>query len=158
MRGNGRAEEVAPGEWELATTPPLATYFVTVVAGPYHLVGTEHDGIRLSLSAKQSLAGRLEEQAEDILTVTGQSFDELHRLFGVRYAFGDYHQAFVQEFNAGAMENPGCVTFRDTYVFRGAERSPEFLVKHFDALSLANNHTLDFGPDGLVETLRRLDA
>jgi len=44
------------------------------------------------------------------------------------------------------------------YVFRGAERSPEFLVKHFDALSLANNHTLDFGPDGLVETLRRLDA
>ena len=44
------------------------------------------------------------------------------------------------------------------YVFRGADRSCEFLVKHFDALSLANNHTLDFGPGGLVETLRRLDA
>lgn len=43
------------------------------------------------------------------------------------------------------------------YVFRGAERSTEFLAKHFDALSLANNHTLDFGPDGLVGTLRRLD-
>ncbi len=44
------------------------------------------------------------------------------------------------------------------YVFRGADRSCEFLVKYFDALSLANNHTLDFGPAGLVETLRRLDA
>lgn len=44
------------------------------------------------------------------------------------------------------------------YVFRGAERSCEFLGKHFDALSLANNHTLDFGPAGVVETLRRLEA
>ncbi|GAA4126523.1 aminopeptidase N [Nocardioides fonticola] len=127
VRGNGRAEEVEPGVWQLATTPPLATYFVTVVAGPYHLVGTEHDGIALSLSAKQSLTGRLEEQAEDILRVTGQSFDELHRLFGVRYAFGDYHQAFVPEFNAGAMENPGCVTIRDTLVFSGRPSRAELV-------------------------------
>ena len=41
-------------------------------------------------------------------------------MFGIRYPFGEYHQVFVPEFNAGAMENPGCVTFRDTYVFRGA--------------------------------------
>lgn len=119
VRGNGRAEQVEPGVWELATTPPLATYFVTIVAGPYHLVEAEHDGIALGLSAKQSLASRLEQQASDIFTLTGQSFDELHRLFGVRYAFGDYHQAFVPEFNAGAMENPGCVTIRDALVFTG---------------------------------------
>ncbi|HET6627992.1 MAG TPA: aminopeptidase N, partial [Nocardioidaceae bacterium] len=40
--GNGRAEQVAPGQWELATTPPLSTYFVTLVAGPYHVVTAEH--------------------------------------------------------------------------------------------------------------------
>ena len=45
--------------------------------------------------------------------MTEQCFDEFHRLFGIRYPFGDYHQAFVPEFNAGAMESPGCVTFRD---------------------------------------------
>ena len=115
--GNGRAEQVSPGQWELATTPPLSTYFVTLVAGPYHQVMTEHDGIRLGLEARASLARHLDDQADEILTITRQSFDELHRLFGIRYAFGDYHQAFVPEFNAGAMENPGCVTFRDPLVF-----------------------------------------
>ena len=49
--------------------------------------------------------------------MTRQCFDEFHRLFGIRYPFGNYHQAFVPEFNAGAMENPGCVTFRDPLVF-----------------------------------------
>ncbi|HSE07972.1 MAG TPA: aminopeptidase N [Nocardioidaceae bacterium] len=115
--GNGRAEQVEPGRWELATTQPLSTYFVTLVAGPYHVVTDEHDGIALGLECRASLAGDLERDAEEILTVTKQCFDEFHRLFGVRYAFGDYHQAFVPEFNAGAMENPGCVTFRDPLVF-----------------------------------------
>src|SRR5512144_1689577 len=115
--GNGRAEQVEPGQWELATTQPLSTYFVTLVAGPYHVVGHEHDGIALGLECRASLAPHLDRDAEEIFTVTTQCFDEFHRLFGVRYAFGDYHQAFVPEFNAGAMENPGCVTFRDPLVF-----------------------------------------
>jgi aminopeptidase N len=115
--GNGRAEQVEPGQWTLATTQPLSTYFVTLVAGPYHVVSSEHDGIRLGLECRASLAPHLERDAEEIFTVTTQCFDEFHRLFGVRYAFGDYHQAFVPEFNAGAMENPGCVTFRDPLVF-----------------------------------------
>ena len=53
-----------------------------------------------------------------MFAVTEACFDDYHRLFGIRYPFGDYHQAFVPEFNAGAMENPGCVTFRDRFVFR----------------------------------------
>jgi aminopeptidase N len=118
VAGNGRATEVAPGRWRLATTKPLSTYVVTLVAGPYHTVHDEHDGIRLALHVKQSLAQHLDEQAGEILGVTKAAFDELHRLFGIRYPFGDYHQAFVPEFNAGAMENPGCVTFRDTMIYR----------------------------------------
>ena len=103
--------------WDFSPTPPLSTYFVTVVAGPYHVIRDEHDGIPLGLSARLSLAAALDKDAEEMLTVTKQSFDEMHRLFGIRYPFGDYHQAFVPEFNAGAMENPGCVTFRDPLVF-----------------------------------------
>ncbi|MFC0625514.1 aminopeptidase N [Kribbella deserti] len=116
--GNGAATQVSPGRWELAETKPLSTYFVTLVAGPYHLVRSEHDGINLGIACRQSLAQYLD--PEDIFEVTGQSFDEFHRLFGYRYPFGEYHQVFVPEFNAGAMENPGCVTFRDEYVFRSA--------------------------------------
>ncbi len=115
--GNGRAEQVEPGRWQLATTPPLSTYFVTVVAGPYYVIESEHDGIRLGLECRASLAAHLDREADEILTITRQSFDELHRLFEIRYPFGDYHQAFVPEFNAGAMENAGCVTFRDPMVF-----------------------------------------
>ncbi len=115
--GNGRAEQVEPGRWVLATTEPLSTYLVTVVAGPYHVIEAEHDGIHLGLECRASLAEHLEREADEILTITRQSFDELHRLFGIRYPFGDYHQAFVPEFNAGAMENAGCVTFRDPMVF-----------------------------------------
>jgi aminopeptidase N len=115
--GNAPATNPAPGVWELARTHPLSTYFVTIVAGPYHLIRDEHDGIPLGLSARASLASALEADADELLTITKQCFDEFHRLFGIRYPFGDYHQAFVPEFNAGAMENPGCVTFRDPLVF-----------------------------------------
>jgi len=115
--GNAPGSNPEPGCWEFDRTPPLSTYFVTLVAGPYHLIRDEHDGIPLGLSARASLAPALEADAEEILTVTRQCFDEFHRLFGIRYPFGDYHQAFVPEFNAGAMENPGCVTFRDPLIF-----------------------------------------
>ncbi len=115
--GNAPAANPEPGVWEIGPTQPLSTYFVTVVAGPYHLVRDEHDGIPLGLSCRQSLAPALDKDADELLTMTRQCFDEFHRLFGIRYPFGDYHQAFVPEFNAGAMENPGCVTFRDQYVF-----------------------------------------
>jgi aminopeptidase N len=124
--GNAPGQQVEPGVWEFEQTQPLSTYFVTLVAGPWHAVGTEHDGNRLGLTARQSIADALDRDAEEILTVTRQCFDEFHRLFDERYPFGDYHQAFVPEFNAGAMENPGCVTLRDPYLFtskvtRGAQ-------------------------------------
>ncbi|GAB2652415.1 aminopeptidase N [Kribbella swartbergensis] len=125
--GNGAATKVGPGEWELAETKPLASYFVTIVAGPYHLIRSEYDGIPLGLACRQSLAEHLDRDAEDLFRTTGQAFDEYHRLFRQRYMFGEYWQVFVPDFNLGAMENPGCVTFADHLVFRSkvteAERS-----------------------------------
>ncbi len=115
--GNAPGRQVEKGVWEFEPSQPLSTYFVTLVAGPYHVIRDEHDGIPLGLSARASIAADLDKDADELFTLTRQSFDELHRLFGIRYPFGDYHQAFVPEFNAGAMENPGCVTFRDPLVF-----------------------------------------
>ncbi|HEY6737915.1 MAG TPA: aminopeptidase N, partial [Actinopolymorphaceae bacterium] len=95
--------------------------FVTVVAGPYASLYRTHDGLRLGLHCRQSLATPLWREADELFTVTEQGFDHYHALFGRRYPFGDtYHQVFVPEFNAGAMENAGCVTFRDDLVFRSA--------------------------------------
>ena len=125
--GNGAAAPAGAGRWELATTKPLATYFVTVCAGPYASVTDEHDGIPLGIHARASLGEHLRAQAPEMLQVTKDAFDYYHRLFGIRYPFGSYHQVFVPEFNAGAMENPGCVTFRDTMIFRGAATDDERL-------------------------------
>ena len=127
--GNGAATRVGPRSWELAETKPLATYFVTVCAGPYASVRDEHDGIPLGIHARASLKEHLEREAPQMLEVTKASFDYYHSLFGIRYPFGEYHQVFVPEFNAGAMENPGCVTFRDTMIFRGAAARDEVLSR-----------------------------
>ncbi|HET6985955.1 MAG TPA: aminopeptidase N, partial [Kribbella sp.] len=125
--GNGAAKEIGPGEWALAETKPLSSYFVTIVAGPYHQIRSEYDGIPLGLACRQSLKQHLDRDADDLFRTTREAFDEYHRMFRERYPFGEYWQAFVPDFNLGAMENPGCVTFADSLVFRSqateAERS-----------------------------------
>ncbi|MFI7455028.1 aminopeptidase N [Nonomuraea sp. NPDC049714] len=106
----------AAKRWTFATTPIMSTYITALVAGPYHKVTAEHDGIPLGIYCRDSLAEHLD--ADNILEVTRQGFDFFHKVFGVRYPFGKYDQLFVPEFNAGAMENAGCVTFLEDYVFR----------------------------------------
>ncbi|MFI6478919.1 aminopeptidase N [Nonomuraea sp. NPDC050663] len=102
--------------WSFEKTPRISTYITALCAGPYHEVRSEHDGIPLGLYCRESLAQFLD--ADNILEVTRQGFDFFHQVFGVRYPFAKYDQLFVPEFNAGAMENAGCVTFLEDYVFR----------------------------------------
>jgi aminopeptidase N len=118
--GNGAGEQAEPGRWRFATTPPLATYFVTLVAGPLHSRYAEHGGIGLGIHCRAALAEHLDRDADELFEVTAGCFDRYHELFASPYPFGKYDQVFVPEFNAGAMENPGCVTFRDEFVFRSA--------------------------------------
>ena len=127
VAGNGPAQQRDPGRWTIPSAGPLGTYFTTLVAGPYHAVRDEHDGIPLVLHVRQSLAEHLERDAEHLLSHTKRCMDELHALFRYRYPWGEYHQAFVPDFNAGAMENPGCVTLRDTMIFRSRAIYAELL-------------------------------
>ena len=125
VAGNGPATEVSPGHWQIASTGPLATYFTTLVAGPYHEVRDVHDETVLVLHVRRSLAEHLDRQAADLFAHTRHCLDALNGLFGVRYPWGEYHQAFVPDFNAGAMENPGCVTLRDQMIFRSRATDAE---------------------------------
>jgi aminopeptidase N len=102
--------------WSFPPTPVLPTYVTAVAAGPYYQVRDEHDGIPLGIFCRQSLASYLD--PGEIFEVTRQGFDYFHAAFGLRYPFGKYDQLFVPEFKAGAMENAGCVTFLEAYVFR----------------------------------------
>jgi aminopeptidase N len=107
---------MSSARWQFPPAPVLPTYITAVAAGPYHVVRDEHDGIPLGIFCRQSLASYLD--PDEIFEVTRQGFDYFHAAFGVRYPFGKYDQMFVPEFKAGAMENPGCVTFVEAYVFR----------------------------------------
>jgi aminopeptidase N len=117
------------GRWLFAATPPIPTYVVSLIAGPYHVRRDEHDGIPLGVYCRQSLASYLDQDFGEIIEVTKQCLDYFHRLFGTRYPFGKFDQAFVPEFNAGAMENAGLVTLRDDYVFRAAVTDAERTVR-----------------------------
>ncbi|MEU8570100.1 aminopeptidase N [Streptomyces pathocidini] len=123
--GNGRAERVAAGRWELAPTPPISTYLMALAAGPYHSVRAEHRGIPFRLHVRRSLAPYLDADADELLDITRRCFDRYHEIFDEPYPFDSYDQAFVPEFNSGAMENPGLVTFRDEFVFRSAVTDTE---------------------------------
>ncbi|GLW52643.1 aminopeptidase N [Kitasatospora phosalacinea] len=123
--GNGAKVRGEDGRWEFAPTKPISTYLFTVVGGPLHSVHAEHDGIPLGLHARRSLAAELDREAPELFEVTAASLDRLHQLFDERYPFGEYHQAFVPEFNWGAMENPGCVVFRDEMLFRSPATEAE---------------------------------
>jgi aminopeptidase N len=103
-----------------ATTPRMSTYLVALIAGPYaewkDSYADEHGEIPLGIYCRASLAPYMD--PERLFTETKQGFGFYHKNFGLPYAFGKYDQLFVPEFNAGAMENAGAVTFLEDYVFR----------------------------------------
>ena len=72
--------------------------------------------IPLGIFARKSLFEYLD--ADYIFDITRKGFAYFEEKFGYPYPFAKYDQLFVPEFNAGAMENAGAVTFTETYVFR----------------------------------------
>ncbi|MFC0675727.1 aminopeptidase N [Brachybacterium hainanense] len=107
--------------WSFAPTPRISTYLTALIAGKYE--GTEgtirsRSGreIPAGVFARASLAEHLD--ADHILAVTQQGFDFYEEKFDVDYPFPTYDQIFVPEYNMGAMEHPGAVTFVEAYVFR----------------------------------------
>ncbi|MEV7285819.1 aminopeptidase N [Streptomyces sp. NPDC093252] len=122
---NGITEQQADGRWRAAPTPPISTYLVAVAAGPWHSVRTEHRGLPFGIHCRRSLGPYLDTDADELLEITRQCFDRYHEKFEEPYPFDSYDQAFVPEFNAGAMENPGLVTFRDEFVYRSAVTDTE---------------------------------
>ncbi|MFD3606853.1 aminopeptidase N [Streptomyces atroolivaceus] len=133
VRSNG-AEESQEGEvHRFAETLPISTYITVVVAGPYHYVSDRYtrtfdDGSKLEIPlgamCRKGLAPHFD--ADDVFLITKQGLDFFHDHFDYPYPFGKYDQAFVPEYNLGAMENPGLVTFREEYIYRGKVTSASY--------------------------------
>ncbi|HKH07403.1 MAG TPA: aminopeptidase N, partial [Agromyces sp.] len=107
--------------WAFTPTPRISSYITALVAGPYAVVRdelTSRDGrvIPLGVFSRKSLSQFLD--ADYIFEKTKQGFEYFEAKFDVAYPFEKYDQMFVPEYNAGAMENAGAVTFTEFYVFR----------------------------------------
>ncbi|MDO4260052.1 MAG: aminopeptidase N [Actinomycetaceae bacterium] len=103
------------------TTEVMSTYITAIVAGPYEgetssLTSSDGRTIPLGVYCRASLREHLD--VDRILDITRQGFAFFEAQYGIPYPFTKYDQIFVPEYNAGAMENAGCVTFRDGYVYR----------------------------------------
>jgi len=108
-------------------TLPLSSYITAVAAGPYHRVdGVWQEGdqrVELGVLCRASMAPHLD--AEEILDITRRGLSFYGAAFASPYPWGSYDQIFVPEYNLGAMENPGLVTFTESYLFRGASTTAQ---------------------------------
>ncbi|MEI2765965.1 MAG: aminopeptidase N [Dermatophilaceae bacterium] len=115
--------------WTFPPTPRLSGYVTAVCAGPYDVVRDELVGrdrvVPLAIYTRKTLTEHLD--AEELFDVTKIGLRYFEEQFDTAYPFEKYDQIFVPEFNAGAMENAGCVTITEAYVFRGT--APEATVE-----------------------------
>jgi aminopeptidase N len=118
------ADDAGALRWDFQPTLPMSTYITSVLAGPYFKAEdrwsrTDDAGTRLdmplALYCRASMAPSFD--AAELFKLTKQGLDFFNALFDYPYPWGKYDQAFVPEYNLGAMENPGLVTFTENYVF-----------------------------------------
>ena len=103
--------------FSFADTPPLSTYNIVVNAGPMVELRREVDGHDLGLFARQSLASVLERDADELFDLTARGLAFYGEQFGLAFPQHRYDQVFLPDLG-GAMENYGCVTWDDTFLYR----------------------------------------
>jgi aminopeptidase N len=102
--------------WKFEKTPALSTYLFSLHAGPYKIWRDRFEDIPLRIFARPSMAQYV--RAQEWFTITKQGLRFFNNFFAFPYPFKKYDQLFVPEFNAGAMENVGAVTFSENFLRR----------------------------------------
>ncbi len=106
-------------------TKKFSTYLFSLIVGSYSIWEDKAGNIPLRILCRKSLAKYMD--AENIFAITKEAFGFLQTYFDVPYPYGKYDQIFVPEFNMGAMENVGAVTFSESYIFRSPRIYSEYL-------------------------------
>jgi len=139
IKGTIELEVIAPKEWvavandsELKATtlddgrvshlfkatPPLSTYLYALVVGPYDKYEDKYGSVPMAMYARKSLTKYLEPDLQELFTITKQGLKFYEDFYDYKYPFTKYDQIFCPEYNIGAMENPGCITYTERYIFR----------------------------------------
>jgi aminopeptidase N len=94
---------------KFATTAKMSSYLAALVVGNFEYLEGEADGIPIRVyatSGKKEMGKFALEMASDIL----KYYDNY---FGIKYPYGKLDLVGLPDFSAGAMENTGCITFRE---------------------------------------------
>jgi aminopeptidase N len=117
----GETEGVPSATWTFAPTPSMSCYITALIAGPYDVVRdevqTRKGAVPMGILCRKSLTPHLD--ADNIFDCTKRGFAFYEEEFDYTFPFTKYDQIFTPEYNMGAMENAGAVTFNEKYVFRG---------------------------------------
>ena len=118
--GEGRAT------WAFEPTPRISSYITALCAGPYTVQWDSVQGrdatIPMGIFARKSITEFVD--YDNLFDCTKKGILFFEKEFDGAFPFAKYDQLFVPEYNAGAMENAGCVTITDIYVFRGQASEP----------------------------------
>lgn len=132
QRESSIRDEKGQKRWSFPITPKIPSYIFPLHAGPYKIWEDKSGKTPLRLFAREELAQYV--NAKEWFTFTQQSFDFYNQYFEIEYPFGKYDQLVVPDFNAGAMENLGAVTFNEIYVGRGVKTRLE-RFRHANVIS-----------------------
>lgn len=95
---------------KFATTPKMSTYLVAFLVGDFKCTSGKADGVPIRACAtpdKVAMTKFAVESAEYILPY----YD---KYFGIKYPMPKLDMVALPDFEAGAMENFGCITYRET--------------------------------------------
>ncbi len=94
---------------KFSTTAKMSSYLAALVVGNFEYVEGVQDGIPIrvyAVAGKKDMGKFALESAQHILAY----YD---KYFGIKYPYGKLDLIGLPDFSAGAMENTGCITFRE---------------------------------------------
>ncbi|MGE0639378.1 MAG: M1 family metallopeptidase [Thermoanaerobaculia bacterium] len=101
---------------EFAETPPISSYLVAVAVGPFVAVDAGTAGLG-STPLRIIVPNGLEDRTSYAVEATGPIVEELEKYFGMPYPFPKLDSlAIPHTVGFGAMENPGLITYVDSYL------------------------------------------
>ncbi|HEX9268626.1 MAG TPA: M1 family metallopeptidase, partial [Candidatus Limnocylindria bacterium] len=111
MRLAGREDSGAERSlWRFAETPALSTYLLTIAVGPFE--GTEVVRTRTGLPVRVWLPRGLARDGAFARDAHRAAVDWLEAYTGIPYPYDKVEGIGLPDFPAGAMENPGAITYR----------------------------------------------
>src|SRR5215469_13795350 len=122
------SDEPGPGDKHtvrFATTAKMSSYLAALVVGNFEYVEGEADGIpiRIYATTGKKEMGRF---ALEVATNVLKYYDSY---FGIKYPYGKLDLVGIPDFSAGAMENTGCITFREVILLIDEKRGSIDLKK-----------------------------